>query len=808
MTTRRKYKLYSHFETSDDSLEVAITRIASDISFSHSTRKTPILSINDPTILSIILYILNKKTRSKNELLILQCMLESFDSFIQGLKYADSYKDILINISLVLTYEESLGNSLLFRFGESGDKFYIILKGKVSILLPKEFTASLDYFSYIKYLTYLFYIKEKELLINILISNMETFYIDKDTFFKEMSEYKSLLFRKKETLISKFTFTLVSIEQQTEFALFINKVFSYSNAHSIIFSSDEYIQLVSPDMNVFYSNNSYNENKHKVVLLTYTTVSVLGIGESFGEIALQQKNKNIRTASVIVNEPSIFAVLNKETYYKCIREYQKKQRLLKLKFFSELTLFTNVSHRNFELKYFNYFLYKTIPLDTQIIQQGTLPTKVYIIRSGTFEITTFMSYDFLNTIYTHKTVNKSLMKAFATLNEEQMKVKQNMRITILNANDIVGLDDLLYKGHYFVNVKCISKESEVYVVDYDNLKNMIDNSLTLRNNYDKAMDIRNNILCKRMEDIAMYLNTVKKENYKLDSQNDVIKRIIYNREEKDCKSKSNATKKNKAIVLNKNTLHNINVHNQYVHKELEHNRKSSGNVIAYTKPFIPKLLIEDKQQEQHHHHHKSILSDNYLLNTPTTHKHVNMTDKAVYTTVKPQTSRSKFLSFEKMLKTIIGPKLRKKRNPYKIENENNSTVNNSHKLTSTLLPFQSLQNHEDSSIGIKRVLFFNNVRKSNIHSYRNKRGEFSGNNHTCHSYVKSLDDNHKKFHLDFSEKKNNSKYSYRKYLLKSSDHNDSNNDNNIPKTRKYINDSRHKYPVKAYLLRPMSKHIN
>ena len=195
MTTRCKYKLYNHFETSNDSMETVISRIASDISFLLSTRKTPVLSINDPSILSMILYILNKKTRSSNELLILQCMLESFDSFIQSLKYAESYKEILMNISLVLAYEEFNNNSLLFRFGESGDKFYIILKGKVSILLPKEFTASLDYFSYIKYLTYLFYIKEKELLINLILYNMETFYIEKDTFLKEMTEYKTLLFR-------------------------------------------------------------------------------------------------------------------------------------------------------------------------------------------------------------------------------------------------------------------------------------------------------------------------------------------------------------------------------------------------------------------------------------------------------------------------------------------------------------------------------------------------------------------------------------------------------------------------------------
>ena len=175
MTTRRRFKLFSRLDSTNDydSQESPITRIATEINLSYYNNKSPTLPLNDDKTLSIILDILTKKSRSSNELLILQCMLESFDSFIHSLKCEETFKDILTNIALVLTYEESLGNTLLFRFGDTGDKFYIILKGSVSVMIPKEYTVLFDYVSYVKYLVYLFYIKEKELLLNVILTNRD-----------------------------------------------------------------------------------------------------------------------------------------------------------------------------------------------------------------------------------------------------------------------------------------------------------------------------------------------------------------------------------------------------------------------------------------------------------------------------------------------------------------------------------------------------------------------------------------------------------------------------------------------------------
>ena len=44
----------------------------------------------------------------------------------------------LKQISIKMNYEYYVKNTVIFKYGEKGNKFYIILKGKIGFLIPKK----------------------------------------------------------------------------------------------------------------------------------------------------------------------------------------------------------------------------------------------------------------------------------------------------------------------------------------------------------------------------------------------------------------------------------------------------------------------------------------------------------------------------------------------------------------------------------------------------------------------------------------------------------------------------------------------
>ena len=65
--------------------------------------------------------------------------LNPFSENIKGIKNDfDSYEKLLTKLIYVFKYEYYKKNNLIFRFDDSSDKFYLILKGEVDFLVPNE----------------------------------------------------------------------------------------------------------------------------------------------------------------------------------------------------------------------------------------------------------------------------------------------------------------------------------------------------------------------------------------------------------------------------------------------------------------------------------------------------------------------------------------------------------------------------------------------------------------------------------------------------------------------------------------------
>ena len=110
--------------------------------------------------LSLIHYILTKNTRSSEDIQILNTYLKHKEKLISFIKRDDidntNIDELLCKITKNLKSHSSEGNSFLFHIGDKGNKFYIILKGSVSVLLPEERKVKMNISQYKKYLLQLY----------------------------------------------------------------------------------------------------------------------------------------------------------------------------------------------------------------------------------------------------------------------------------------------------------------------------------------------------------------------------------------------------------------------------------------------------------------------------------------------------------------------------------------------------------------------------------------------------------------------------------------------------------------------------
>ena len=85
----------------------------------------------------------SKEIRNNNITLLnsIQFYLKTLPSFMNIMSNEQSkyyMEEKLKQISIKMNYEYYVKNTVIFKYGEKGNKFYIILKGKIGFLIPKK----------------------------------------------------------------------------------------------------------------------------------------------------------------------------------------------------------------------------------------------------------------------------------------------------------------------------------------------------------------------------------------------------------------------------------------------------------------------------------------------------------------------------------------------------------------------------------------------------------------------------------------------------------------------------------------------
>lgn len=452
--------------------------------------------------------VLTKISRSFNENAILIGYLKTLLPLVKMLKDAVNevnYEDLLKNISFVLKYDYFDDNRILFRYGDKGDKFYLILKGQVAILIPKDEKIELSEEEYFLYLLKLRRYNELEMLNNTLYKNKYIFKIDEEDFDTWIStaiedfqaEENEAVSNSKNFMRQNSIYQGASIiNLNSKYSILKKKSINLSNqnpvrkvsrvkkllqreiedVHRFIKDKDhmtdsavtvkDYIERLKP---VVDDTTLYGERK-LVSVWSYNHILSLNDGDKFGDFALDSFSQK-RSATIITTQPTHFGTMNKKNYTDCIKDVNEKVKKNNINFVLSLQVFKNGNSHLFMKNYYNFLVLRKINWREKICVEGADPENVYFIKEGEFEISmrksNFMIDEVIKTFRNGDDSHISETEKELSWNDTKdynrfMGEKKSSRLFIIKNSDVIGLNDAIYKEKYLYNVECVSVTGEVF----------------------------------------------------------------------------------------------------------------------------------------------------------------------------------------------------------------------------------------------------------------------------------------------------------------------------------------------------------
>jgi CRP-like cAMP-binding protein len=476
--------------------------------------------ISEEKYLQIIFALFSKKDgRSliENQLLLnyLKTMTGFVEMLVKGFNDESMVSELLTTISFYLSYSVIERNSVLFRYGDKGEKFYIILKGSVDILIAKERKVRTSEFEYMTYLATLKKYYETEIYHRCLQINQQTFNVEFEEDFlnkpkveeKEnkflsligLGSNKSAAGARKSVQARRVSIAIISELSQKILAIpklemkkETTEIIKNSLLHPEVFNitsvtTDEYIKRLKvyneyKDEEMFVNfahdpRNSSEASKFKlitVVVYEYHQIASLTTGQTFGELALENPN-NKRTATIVTKEDTHFGLLNKETYTQCIKEVNEKYKKQNLNFIFNNQLFSNANKHTFLMRYYNYFVNIKFNRGKKLLLENEQIDTLYFIKDGEYDVTMNKSLHELTEIIKiwDKDYQKDQLFGKSELNrcnhdpdfKKFYYQKKSIRISIIKGRDIIGFEDFLSEGKSLFTVECTSTKGEAFQLE-------------------------------------------------------------------------------------------------------------------------------------------------------------------------------------------------------------------------------------------------------------------------------------------------------------------------------------------------------
>ena len=390
--------------------------------------------------------------RQEKDIKCLQTLTDHVEFFKRITNELNSH-EIHKNCCEVMTLEEYGRGDIIIKFGEQGEKFYIILRGNVSVMIPVKKSVKLrkDQISQYK---------------NLNSSESSSLKSESDSDDSEDIDNIPLPIKKERREgipVASVSEILKKLQLDKKNSIKHQKEnFGLNDEMNMAKLFKKHINKETKDLIkvIKSSDNEFIEieiNKHE-------EVSILSAGDSFGELALISDRP--RSATIVAKERVSLLVINKTQFRKILGNLAEKRMNSKLKFIQSLSYF-NAWSKTGIFKIAAYFQSFVIARNQTLFFEGKEAKELYFIKEGEFLISKKCQIE-----------NNFKENSFSkTLNTKYRKIlvkNKPLNLCIKGANESIGGYEILnnIKTRIFSSI-CISSTAEVYFVLKEHLLSKI-----------------------------------------------------------------------------------------------------------------------------------------------------------------------------------------------------------------------------------------------------------------------------------------------------------------------------------------------
>lgn len=580
--------------------------------------------------------------------------------YFQRLKSFDpnNYDNLFSNISKVIKYGTVPKNNYIFKIGEKCNTFYLILKGKVTIMIVEYKKIYLNIEDYLIFLLKLYYYKENELLKETILLNIDKYAIEekfeifiKNLYIKhKLLEIEKIKNQKKNNMkiesknifsenfikmIEKIFPNLItlpevkdinnqSIENNNKYNIFLEKVLKENYEEGGV-TPDKIISLINLD-----NYNIYEKNLFKCFTIPfYYKIDTLEKGKYFGHSSLETNTKS--TITIITSQDSHFGIIEKKDYFNLLSKINKEiennfyNAIYRLPFFKDIP---KSIFRRFYSSFFDYHLYTR----NHILYEMNEKTDImYLINNGSYTVSFSGNiidiYNIL--IYLKEEKNKKLNKKKNNLlndkNNEKNKISEieeredilynknyksqefndavfsqrEINLGFFEGNSLLGLAETINKitSKSLFNIRIESNIVELYEITHQNFNTIISDYSSVKNIIEEFEIIKIDLIINK---IITYKNNffqslIKKENYDISVRRNIIKK----EKENNIHNKTQKALKNCDININDTIFLKINTDRaKRTHKIKFHTINDDKNTLFNSKKNLKSQTINNNYSEK------------------------------------------------------------------------------------------------------------------------------------------------------------------------------------------------------------------
>ncbi|KAL4478048.1 hypothetical protein ABPG72_013487 [Tetrahymena utriculariae] len=412
------------------------------------------------------------KERGESDLDFLQdCYGERIDFFkvISGRYGLTALK----NVFKVMKYETFQKGDKIFQIGDKGDKFYIILLGKVKVTIPKkqiqDIQANLQALSRMSNFMNIPQISPKRQSIigspksltkkNSSLISMSQMSVSFQKILNQNSSYRGKKSSQIFLKMSEFQQNSMAIQKRRLSKLLLEPRNSIQNTIQENYDPKDYLEELSSKYNI---------------------VRELGKGESFGEMSMQIKQNNQRNTTVFADEKCELAVISRNDYMEIITPLQQGDAEEKLDFLQNIPYFQNWDKK--DLRTLSYSLeIQEVPKGSFLYKEDDNSNDLYMILKGEFKVT--------------KQCSSKISEVQDVEHSKLVTMKENLLICVCHQFEILGEESVLSLKKRDFSIQASTLDSQVYRISHYDLENVYKN-LT-NNREDNYFNLLESLIQKR-----------------------------------------------------------------------------------------------------------------------------------------------------------------------------------------------------------------------------------------------------------------------------------------------------------------------